>query len=134
MGRLKMHELSDAIGTCCWIDLAATDARAAAAFYRGLFGWEAESIRANGGELVRFSAQETPVASLYQLRRAQVLRGVPSHWTPYFGVTSADEAAARAARLGGAVVVEPFRVERFARVSLITDASGALLGLWERSA
>ena len=96
-----------------------------------MFGWEAESIRANGGELVRLSARGTPVASLYQLRSAQIEQGVPSHWTPYFSVANVDEAAARAARLGAAVIVEPFRVEGITRVSLVADTGGALFGLWE---
>ena len=131
-----MRKLSSGrdLGRCCWVDLAATDAPAAAGFYRAMFGWEAETIRANGGEIVALSSRGHAVASLYQLSQEQIRSGVPAHWTPYFGVAGVDGAASQAARLGGAVIVEPFRVDGMARVSLIADPAGALLGLWELAA
>lgn len=119
------------LGRCCRIDLAAIDARGAASFYLRMFGWKARSIKANGGEFVELSAYGKTVASLYRLTAAQINRGVPSHWTPYIGVTDIDEATIKAIQLGGAVIVEPFRVDGLTRVSLIADSGGALLGLWE---
>jgi len=115
----------------CWVDLAAADSRAAADFYRGLFGWQTETQAANGGEFRRFTADGETVASLYQLDKRQITAGVPSHWTPYISVADIDESVSRAVTLGGRVVVKPFRVDGMARVSLITDADGALTGLWE---
>lgn len=115
----------------CWVDLAAADTRAAADFYRGLFGWQTDRQRANGGEFLHFLADGEPVASLYQMGASQIAGGVPSHWTPYVGVFDVDEAASRAAALGGRVVVQPFDVDGFARVSLVGDSVGALIGLWE---
>ena len=118
----------------CWFDLAAVDARRAAHFYAGLFGWQTQRQRANGGEYFRFTADGECIASLYQLGAKQVAAGVPSHWTPYVGVADIDEAGERAAALGGRVVVRPFGVDGAARISLVTDATGALLGLWEVAA
>jgi len=115
----------------CRLDLAAADARRAADFYAGLCGWQTQRQRANGGEYFHFIAGGETVASLYQLDSKQLAAGVPSHWTPYVGVADIDAAARRAAALGGSVVVESFRVEGAARIGLVTDAAGALLGLWE---
>jgi predicted enzyme related to lactoylglutathione lyase len=115
----------------CWVDLAAADARAAVDFYRGLFGWQAKSQRANGGEFLRFSANGEAVASLYQLNRRQIEAGVPPHWTAYVAVADIDDTASRAGTLGGRVVVKPFAVDGMARISLIADPDGALIGLWE---
>lgn len=115
----------------CWVDLAATDSRAAADFYRGLFGWHTETQCVNGGEIRRFTIDGETVASLYQLDKRQIAAGVPSHWTPYISVADIDESVSLAATLGGRVVVKPFRVDGIARVSLITDSNGALTGLWE---
>ena len=122
------------IGRCCRIDLAAIDATQAASFYRRMFGWESHSAFANGGSFIRFSLRGNTVASLYQLSAAQIARGVPSHWTPYIGVGNVDESASRAGELGGSVIVNPFDVDGEARVGLIADPGGALLGLWELSA
>jgi len=116
------------------LDLAAVDARKAADFYAGLFGWRTQRQRANGGEYLHFTDGGETIASLYQLDSRQIDAGVPSHWTPYVGVADIDDAVARAAALGGQVVVRPFGVDGVARIGLVTDAAGALLGLWEVSA
>lgn len=130
-----MHQDCQCVNArCCWIDLAAIDTSAATWFYHRLFGWKSRSIRANGGEITEFTANGESVASMYRLSSAQITRGVPQHWTPYVGVADIDVVAARAARLGGAVIVQPFDVDGVARVSLIADSGNALLGLWESSA
>ncbi|HKJ51137.1 MAG TPA: VOC family protein [Gammaproteobacteria bacterium] len=118
-------------GRFCWVDLAAADARGAADFYRGLFGWQTRRQRANGGEFLHFMAGGEPVASLYQLGSRQIAAGVPSHWTPYIAVSDIDESASNVETLGGRVVVKPFSVDGIARIGLVTDSAGALVGLWE---
>ena len=115
----------------CWVDLAAANPGEATAFYRDMFGWQTQRKPANGGEFHHFMADGEPVASLYQLDPQQIAGGVPSHWTPYIAVANVDDSAANAAALGGRVVVKPFNVDGIARVSLITDSGGALVGLWE---
>jgi hypothetical protein len=114
-----------------WLDLAAIDARRAADFYAGMFGWQSGRQRNNGGEFMHFSAGGESIASLYQLGAQQIAGGVPSHWTPYVGVADLDAAGAKAEALGGQVVVRPFGVDGMARVSLVSDSVGALIGLWE---
>jgi len=116
----------------CWLDLAASNARKAEEFYTGMFGWQTQRKYANGGEYVHFLRDGKSFASLYQLESRQIAAGVPSHWTPYVSVSSVHEMGARAKALGGEVIVNPFIVEGMARVSLVTDSAGALIGLWER--
>jgi predicted enzyme related to lactoylglutathione lyase len=113
------------------MDLAASDAEVAKAFYGGLFGWTSRDQAANGGRFTRLRLSGRDVGSVYQLRRAQLERGVPSHWTPYVRVDGVDESARRAAALGGEVIVRPFAVADIARIALILDSVGAPLGLWE---
>ena len=59
----------------CWLDLAATDVRGAADFYRGLCGWQATTQRANGGEIQQLTAGGDTVASMYQLDARQIAAG-----------------------------------------------------------
>ena len=118
-------------GAFCWLDLAAADATVAKAFYARAFEWTFRDEQANGGHYARLRAGGQDVGSLYQLRRAQLEHGVPSHWTPYIRVDSADATARRIAALGGRLVVAPFDVPGTARIALIQDAVGALVGLWE---
>lgn len=123
------HEL----GRICRVDLAASQADCAKAFYADLFGWQAQdkSVPA-GGSFTELQHGGEDVASLYQLRRRHLEAGVPSHWTPYVAVLSAEEVAARAEACGGRLIVPPFDIEGIARIALIVDSVGAPLGLWQR--
>jgi len=118
-------------GRFCWVDLAATDVGLAKAFYAQLFGWTSCEQSANGGSFTRLQLSDQDVGSIYQMTNAHLDSGMPSHWTPYVRVADVDAAARRAALLGGEVVVRPFVVSGIARIALILDSVGALVGLWE---
>lgn len=114
----------------CWFDLATSDAPAAAAFYRELFGWQPSWRPVGSGRIGRFVLEDAVVASFYQLSRRHLADGVPSHWTPYVGVADTNRAARRAAELGANVLVEPFDVPGTARIALLADTTGALFGVF----
>ena len=105
-------------GAFCWLDLAATDEGRARGFYAEAFGWTFAEQRANGGRYTRCLVGGRSLGSLYPLRRSDVDRGVPSHWTPYLRVDSVDVAARRVASCGGRILVAPFDVEATARIAL----------------
>ena len=115
----------------CWHDLAAADAPAARRFYGAVFGWSTAVQGANGGSFLRLRSGQSDVGSLYPLRRGQVERGVPSHWTPYVCVDDIEATAGRAVALGGQLLVQPFEVSGVARIALVADAVRARVGLWE---
>ena len=100
-------------------------------FYCRLFGWTVHDRRAGEGHFSIFANRETPFASLYQLSRKQIEHGVPSHWSPYVSVPDLDAAASMAASLGGQVVIPPHDSGGLARISLIADPTGGLIGLWQ---
>lgn len=118
-------------GAFCWVDLAASDAGRAMSFYAQAFGWQFEPQPANGGQIMRCRHGGSDVGSLYELGPAQLACGVPSHWTPYLRVDKLDATAPRIVALGGRILVSPFEVDGVARIALIEDAVGAVLGLWE---
>jgi len=115
----------------CWLDLAATDADSAKAFYGKLFGWTSYEQPANGGSFTRLRLSDHDVGSLYQLREALLDHGMSSHWTPYVRVDNVSDAVQRATFLGGTMIARPFVVSGIARIALIQDSVGALVGLWE---
>jgi predicted enzyme related to lactoylglutathione lyase len=120
-----------AAGRFCWVDLAASNARQAQDFYGRLFGWTAREDRANGGAFTRLALDGREVGSVYQLQRAHLERGVPSHWTPYVRVDDIDSATSRTAAFGGEVMIPPVVVADMARIAIIVDPVGAHLGLWQ---
>ena len=121
------------------------DPEGAKSFYGSLFGWQPLGL-GGGAEMWRlpgygsFLEQSDPglgermastgapegfadvVATLNPIAADQP--DVPAHWSVTFAVDDADATAARAAELGGQVVVPPFDAP-WVRMSVITDPQGA---------
>jgi len=130
--KLRRHEiLKTGLHRVCWVDLATADQAAAKAFYGALFGWDVSDRKVREGQFAVFGERGDHFASLYQLTRKQIADGIPSHWTPYVAVPDLQTATEKAVGLGGQVVVPPLDIADFARISLIADPTGALLGLWQ---
>lgn len=120
-------------GTSTWADLSVTDLAAAKAFYSGLFGWDFEDLGENfthyhlirnGGALVGGLMDVTGMTSPDGATLA-------SEWGLYLAV---DDAAARAAKVtenGGTVVVPPDAISDSGAMSIVRDATGATIGLWQ---
>ena len=117
-------------GVPCWVDTTQPDPDDAAAFYRGLFGWDFEETtpaglggkyliaRVRGGDVAAVSSQP---------------EGAPSQavWNTYIWVESADAAAAKARAAGGSVLSEPFDVTDAGRVAVLADPEGAVFCVWQ---
>ena len=131
-------------GSLNFNDLNTRDPEGAKAFYGAVFGWETIDIgsgemwalpaygdfleartpgmRAGMAEMGAPEGFETVVASIVAIPVDQP--DTPAHWGVTFAVADADETAARAAELGGSVVVAPFDAP-WVRMTVITDPQGA---------
>jgi uncharacterized protein len=112
-------------GTFSWVELFTTDLEDAKRFYGSLFDWQTEGASATatrGGKAV---------AAITEQPDPQRSAGVPPHWLSYVTVASADDSAARAAELGGSVHAGPFDLGDVARMAVVADPTGAMLGLWQ---
>ena len=132
-------------GSLNFNDLNTRDVDAAKAFYGAVFGWQ--TIDAGGGyemwtlpgygdhlellnpgtlermtELGAPAGFENVVASLAPIGDDQP--DTPPHWGVTFGVDDADAIAAKAAELGGTVIVAPFDAP-WVRMTIIADPQGA---------
>jgi predicted enzyme related to lactoylglutathione lyase len=116
-------------GTFCWVELATADLDAARAFYPALLGWELEDDPISSDEpYLRATVAGRPVAAMFD---PPSQRGRPASWASYVSVEDADATATRATDLGGRVVMGPFDVRDAARIAVIEDPQGAVLGLWQ---
>lgn len=123
---------SYAPGTFCWSELTSTDQEGSKAFYGALFGWEANDVPV--GESATYSMmrlQGRDVAAITGQPQQQRDAGVPSLWNSYVSVASAEQAAARAAELGGNVHAGAFDVMDAGRMAVIQDPQGAYVMVWE---
>ena len=119
-------------GTFSWTDLTTPDPAAATEFYAGLFGWEADDPPA--GEGVSYSMMyldDLGVTAIAAQSPQQSEAGAPPAWNSYVTVQSADDAVARAARLGATVHSPAFDVLDAGRMGVLQDPQGAFFLVWE---
>jgi uncharacterized protein len=114
-------------GTFSWTDLATGDADGAKRFYVELFGWEPDDQPIpTGGVYSMMRVDGKAVAALFEGQE-----GMPTAWSCYVTVESADAAATRAQDLGGTLMGEAFDVMDAGRMAVIQDPTGAFFSVWE---
>src|SRR6478672_10866447 len=119
-------------GSFCWIELATTDQASAKKFYTSLFDWKVNEFPMGPGEMYTiFRMDDRDAAAAYTLRPDQRSQGIPPHWLLYISVNSADDAAAKAAQLGGKVCAPPFDVMDVGRMAVIQDPTNTVFAVWE---
>ncbi len=125
-------------GTPCWVDLSTGDPAASAAFYAGLFGWEAQVAPPGGDTAYTFFAPAgTPAAGF----RGQVVAGLmPSPgsrraaWNTYITVADAAAAATQVTQAGGRVAASPAEVPGQGTMAMFADDQGAMFAVWQPAA
>lgn len=117
-------------GVPCFVDTNQPDPDAAATFYSGLFGWDVENVMPEGadGSYLMGRTRGGDIAGV-----GSIPEGAPpvAMWNTYIWVDSADETAAKARNAGGTVLAEPFDVEDFGRMAVLSDPEGAVFNVWQ---
>jgi predicted enzyme related to lactoylglutathione lyase len=121
---------SYAHGTPCWVDVTSAELDRSVAFYRDLFGWEAEAdSRPEAGGYTMFTLRGRHVAAASPPPPGQ--ESVPSHWTTYLASDDVDATAATVQEAGGTLLMEPFDVFEAGRMTVAQDPTGAVFGVWQ---
>lgn len=111
-------------GAMSWTELVTPDPEGAKVFYELVFGWQPDEPPTGstghtgwrlGSQIV--AGMTTPLGDFPA--------GAPAYWSVYFGVADVDATAARAAALGGAILVPP-RDTAAGRCTALRDPQGAL--------
>ncbi|HLY63725.1 MAG TPA: VOC family protein [Terriglobia bacterium] len=119
-------------GDFCWIELATTDQAAAKKFYESLFGWSIYDSPMGPNEFyTMFSLEGRNTGAAYTMRKDQVAQGIPPFWMLYIATESADASAAKAAQLGGTVLMPALDVMDAGRMAVIQDPAGAVFSVWQ---
>jgi predicted enzyme related to lactoylglutathione lyase len=112
------------------VELSTNDVAKAKAFYGSLFDWELEDVPMGpgtytligvGGDGTGGGMMQSPVP------------GMPSGWLAYVEVENVADATARAKSLGATIVNDVTEIPDYGWFSVITDPTGAMLGLWTSS-
>jgi uncharacterized protein len=120
------------VGSFCWLELGTTDQNGAKRFYSNLFGWTSEDVPMGPDmayTMFRMSGKD--VCGAYHLMKEQLDAGVPPHWMLYIKVDNADNAAAKALRLGAKQVVAPSDIPNVGRFAVFQDPTGAAISVFQ---
>ena len=113
-------------GTVIWNELVTADP-GEVKFYADVLGMTATSMDMGGG--MPYTVFEAAGQQVGGTTPPQV-EGTPSHWHVYFAVADADATAAKAAELGGTVLVPPFDIP-VGRIAVLGDPQGAVFSVMQ---
>ena len=127
-----MANASESHGKFCWQELMTSDLTAAGKFYGELFGWQFEKSpnSAHGGyTLIKVNGR--PAAGM--MPQPPQCKSMSPAWGLYIAVTSADETAAQARKLGGKVFAGPEDIPDVGRFAVLQDPQGAVFMILQPS-
>lgn len=120
---------SYAEGVPSWVDLSSPDPGVAADFYASLFGWECPEGPPETGGYRLCTLGGRRVAGI----GPQMNPGPPA-WGTYVNTADADAVAQRTTAAGGQVLVGPMEVMDAGKMAIISDPTGAVIGVWQPAA
>ena|SRR5882672_541833 len=112
------------------VELNTTDVDKAKAFYTKLFAWKLEDVPMPGGSYTMISVGEGTGGGMMK----HPMPGAPSMWLAYVQVDDIAAATQKAKSLGATVIKDVTEVMGAGWLSIITDPTGAPLGLWKPKA
>ena len=118
-------------GVPCWVEALHDDARAAAAFYGTLLGWELVSSEPEPGEdeylVARLRGRD--VAGIGTLPRSG--HGMAPAWATHVRVANAEAAGEAVKAAGGEVLDGPIDAAPAGRFAVLADPTGAVFCAWQ---
>ncbi len=112
-------------GTPCWVDVSSDNVAASAAFYSGLFGWDAMEVPDGGGYTMFLQGGKAVAAAGVNQS------GGPAAWSTYIATDDADATAAKITAAGGSLMIDVMDVFDAGRMAFALDPQGVLFGIWE---
>lgn len=126
-------EATDEPGSLCWVENCTTDAAAAKAFYRGLFGWQTKDLPMPGGAEGTYTVlgpagtgEDRTHGGMVEVPADYLPRtgGMP-YWHPVFAAADCDASVAAVTEHGGSVQLGPEDAPGVGRLAVCDDPEGA---------
>lgn len=113
-------------GRHVWYDLMSSDPAAAKDFYGKVVGWTITPFDGAQQPYDMWTTADGPVGGVMRLPDDAQNQGIPSHWLAYIATPDVDATAARAAELGGGVIMGPQDIPTVGRFAVLRDPFGAV--------
>jgi predicted enzyme related to lactoylglutathione lyase len=117
-------------GVFGWHELMTTDVEGAKSFYTAALGWHFDQVKMGLSTYWLAKIDGRPVAGVVDMGRSP--SGTPPHWFSYVLVDDIEARVAAIEAAGGKVQRAPFFVGGIGRIAVVTDKTGADLGLMQR--
>ncbi|MCX6952681.1 MAG: VOC family protein [Verrucomicrobia bacterium] len=111
------------------VELATTSVPKAKAFYAKLFAWKMVDLPmpTPAGKYTAIQVGDGTGGGMMQ----QMMPGAGSAWMPYVFVKDIDASTKKAKKLGAKICKDVTEVKGMGWLSIISDPTGAMIGLWE---
>jgi predicted enzyme related to lactoylglutathione lyase len=109
------------------VELMTNDSGKAKTFYGELFDWQLDDMPMGDMTYTMIKVGDGTGGGMMK----NPIPNAPSDWMPYVGVDDVRAATAKAKSLGGTVMKDVTEITGAGTFSIITDPTGAMLGLWE---
>ncbi len=109
------------------VELMSNDVGKAKTFYGKLFDWKLEDVPIGVSKYTMIRVGEGTGGGMMK----NPIPGAPSAWMAYVQVEDLKRTTDKARTLGATVMKEPTEVMGAGSFTIITDPTGAMLGLWE---
>ena len=114
-------------GQVVWRDLVTPNPKAAADFYKKVFGWTSTQVGTDEQPYWVFKSNGKPVGGMHLMSEAR--KGAGGEWVQYYSVSSLENVIKKSKTAGGELVVSPVEVEGRGTVALISDPQKAYFAL-----
>ena len=112
------------------VELNTTDVAKAKGFYGKLFDWKMEDVPMESGTYTMIGVGDGTGGGLMK----HPMPAAPSMWLAYVLVDDIEAATRKAKSLGATVVKDVTEVMGMGWLSIISDPTGAVLGMWKPKA
>ena len=109
------------------VELMSNDVGKAKSFFGKLFDWKLEDMPMGDSNYTIIKVGEGTGGGIMK----NPMPNAPSMWVAYVNVDDVNAATAKAKMLGAKVVKDIQEVKGAGTFSIITDPTGAMLGLWQ---
>ncbi len=115
-------------GSICWRELATRNLPVAMEFYSKLFGWNLQQTKITPMEYKEIIMDDVACGGMMPIDENWPAE-VPTHWSTYIAVASADKTVDKIVANGGSVRVPPFDAPGIGRMSMVADPDGAAFAI-----
>jgi predicted enzyme related to lactoylglutathione lyase len=116
-------------GTFGWCELLTNDVATAKSFYGETLGWTYTDMPTPSGGVYTLARSGSAMAGGMIDMAGITAPGVGPHWFNYIEVDDVDHRIGLVAENGGKVLRPAFNIPNVGRVAIITDATGATVGV-----